>query len=342
MKRLLVIRFSALGDVAILVPVLRLVAEQYPDWEITMVSRCQCEPLFRDMPGNVRFVGADLKGKHHGRRGLDRLLSEIDYRHFDAVADMHKVLRSAYLALRVMLCGARLTWIHKAHLSKWLMVHKLMPTRHSLVTTTKRYQHAFNRLGFDVHIPPTFLITSAQGQGKLKEQDTRQGIGIAPFAAHKGKIYPTEQMEEVVRMLSNRASMHDMKIYLFGAGKQEEQVLDQWAARYEHVVSLAGKQDMAADIETMSRLKLMVTMDSANMHLASLAGTRVVSIWGATHPSLGFLGYGQRSRDCIQRQDLDCRPCSVFGKQPCRYGDYRCFDIAPKDIVERIMGAYTE
>ena len=328
MKRLLVIRFSALGDVAIMVPVLRRVAEQYSDWDITMLSRSMCEPLFRDMPSNVHFVGADLKGRHHGRKGLELLLKELDYKSFDAVADMHLVLRSFYLSMRMLLLGKRVAWIHKAYLSKWLIVHGLMSKSNPLVPTYKRYQHAFNRLGFDVHISSKDI--------KKKVLRRKECTGIAPFAAHKGKIYPIDKMEEVVKLLSERLNGKET-IYLFGAGDKEKAILEDWEKKYKGVVSLAGKYDMAEEIELMRSLRVMLTMDSANMHLASLAGTRVISIWGATHTALGFLGYGQSENDCIQR-DLKCRPCSVFGKKPCKYGDYRCLDIKPEEIVDRLIG----
>ncbi len=86
----------------------------------------------------------------------------------------------------------------------------------------------------------------------------------------------------------------------------------------------------------MRGLRVMLTMDSGNMHLASLVGTRVVSIWGATHPFAGFLGFGQSEDDCIQR-DLPCRPCSIYGNKACKFGDYRCMDIAPEEIVGKLM-----
>lgn len=77
-------------------------------------------------------------------------------------------------------------------------------------------------------------------------------------------------------------------------------------------------------------------MDSANMHLASLVGLRTVSVWGATHPYTGFLGWRQRTRDVVQL-DMTCRPCSVFGDRPCFRGDYHCLaGITPKMIIEKL------
>ena len=93
---------------------------------------------------------------------------------------------------------------------------------------------------------------------------------------------------------------------------------------------------LAAELELMRGLDVMLSMDSANMHLASLVGTRVVSVWGATHPYAGFLGWGQRAEDCVQK-DLPCRPCSIYGSKPCRYGDYRCLNsITPEEIVKAV------
>ena len=253
---------------------------------------------------------------------MNRLLRDIDYQQFDAVADMHDVLRSKYLRMRFRLIGKRISVIQKGRLDKYLLTkrhHISLP----LPTTIERYQDVLQRLGLSVQLHP-----------QRTNGGERVGIGIAPFAAHKGKIYPLKKMEEVVRLLANVGE----PIYLFGAGKKEQTILEQWAETYPNVTSLAGKQDMAKEIAIMRGLRLMVTMDSANMHLASIAGTRVLSIWGATHPAAGFLGYGQSESDFIQR-NLPCRPCSVYGNKPCSYGDYHCLDIAPEEVANRIQQA---
>ena len=86
----------------------------------------------------------------------------------------------------------------------------------------------------------------------------------------------------------------------------------------------------------MSHLDVMVSMDSANMHMASLVNIPVVSIWGATHPLAGFMGYHQSLDNAVQT-DMDCRPCSIYGQKPCQFGDYRCMmAITPQMIVEKI------
>ena len=94
MARILIIRFSALGDVAMTVPVIHSLAVQYPQHEITVLSRSVWQPLFQELPENVSFVGADLTGKHKGFWGLNSLYSELKAMQFDYVADFHHVLRS--------------------------------------------------------------------------------------------------------------------------------------------------------------------------------------------------------------------------------------------------------
>lgn len=101
---------------------------------------------------------------------------------------------------------------------------------------------------------------------------------------------------------------------------------------------MVGKlKDMASEADFMAGLKVMVTMDSGNMHLASLTDTPVVSIWGATHPLGGFLGWGQKMENTVQA-DLPCRPCSTFGNKPCRLGGYPClYSIEPETIADKVL-----
>ncbi len=327
MKRLLIIRFSALGDVAMLVPLVKQAACLYPDWDFTMLSRQQSEPLFRDMPANVHFHGVDFKKDPRKWFQVSRLLNEINYHDFDAVADMHDVLRSQYMRTRMFLAGKRVASINKGRIQKWLLVRHSYVYKQPLTPMIERYRAVFTELGF--YLPRTVTHTAP-------DEVIRHNIGVAPFAAHTGKIYPLERMEHVVAALGKVMHAHGEQVFLFGAGHKEKALLDSWATRYEGVVSLVGQLSMDKEIDIMHDLRLMLTMDSSNMHLASLVGTRVLSIWGATHPWTGFLGYGQQESDCIQRP-LPCRPCSVYGNRRCQFGDHRCLDIKEDEIIHRVL-----
>jgi len=334
MKKLLVIRFSALGDVAMVVPVLRALAAEYPDWDITMLSKKNNASLFVNMPKNVHFYGADLRGKHSGLAGLNRLLHDLHYREFDAVADMHNVLRSLYLRWRCLWRGKRVAHIHKDHFQKWLLIRHFYQNKHPLQSTVSRYRTVLEELGFDFHM-------KTKSRAPHPSLFPKHNIGIAPFAAHRGKIYPLERMEQVVEILGEKMAERGEKVYLFGAGDKEKAILNKWQKKHKGVESLAGKYSMDEEMQVMADLRLMITMDSANMHLASLVNTRVLSIWGATHPWAGFLGYGQSENDCIQ-QSIPCRPCSIYGNRRCKFGNYMCMDIPVKTIVNAAINAYNE
>ena len=342
-EHILVIRFSAMGDVAMTVPVVYSLAQQYPQLRITVLSRPFARPFFEDLAPNVNFMEADVKTEYHGVKGLNRLYRRLVAKQFTAVADLHSVLRSNYLRLRFNLGHFRVAHINKHRRDRRKLVAPGKDKeRRPLSSPFENYREVFARLGYPIeHINFTSLFGSDKGNLSLlpttlePKAEGEQWIGIAPTAAHTGKVYPTEKMEQVVRMLTER--YQQARIFLFGRGRQEDQLFEQWTQQMPQCTFVARHlETMRQELILMSHLDVMVSMDSANMHLASLAGTPVVSVWGATHPIAGFLGWGQREDLCVQ-VDLPCRPCSIYGQKPCRFGDYRCLSsIAPEEIVKKV------
>ena len=346
---MLIIRFSALGDILMSVPVIDALARQYPEINITVVSRPYVGPVMRMLPQNVSFVGVNPRN-YKGLGGLHRLYKELKALHPTVVADFHNVLRTSCLRFFFKLGGIKTAYLNKDRLPRKKFIKSVVKTQQR--TAFERYQQVLAELGFPVRIDwyQPFSLFGCKSQlvmGEQQELDThfsvhsQQGeelfvkenaIGVAPFAAHKGKIYPLDKMEQVVAELSQQ-----MHVYLFGAGSEEKSLMEQWEQKYPNVESVVGRlADMGEELRLMSRLRLMLAMDSGNMHLASLAGVPVVSIWGATHPLGGFLAWGQ-SMDNVIQQDMPCRPCSVYGSKPCRCGDYRCLTrISPERIVTAI------
>lgn len=338
MAKILVIRFSAIGDVAMTVPVIHSLATQYPQHQITVLSRPNMAPLFAHLPSNVSFIGADLKNTYRGFTGLNRLFDELKAGKFDYIADFHDVLRTKYLRFRFWLQRKKVAHIDKGRKGKKALTRTKNKIKVQQDTSFQRYANVLNRIG----LPTKIGFQSIYPQGKadtssfLSVTGTKgsdKWIGIAPFATHSGKIYPTEQMEEVIRQLD---AMSGVRLFLFGGGKKEIEILSAWANRYPSATCIAGKLKMNAELALMSHLEVMVSMDSGNMHLASLVNTPVVSIWGATHPLAGFMGWSQSEENAVQA-DLPCRPCSVYGNKPCMRGDYACLHgIAPDEVVRRI------
>lgn len=339
-EHILVIRFSALGDVAMMVPVVWSLAQQYPDVRITVLSRKFARPLFDDLAPNVNFMEADVSKEYHGVRGLNALYRRLVAKQFTKVADLHSVIRSDYLRLRFNLGRYRVEHLIKNRsLRRKLISGK---SRTQLPTSFENYAAVFERLGYPVDLRQFRSIFPAEG-GNLNllpaeigpRKSFEQWIGIAPFAAHEGKIYPPRLMEQVINQLIQQYPK--ARIFLFGRGEQEDKYFQLWCAQYR-LCTWVGKhcEGMYQELILMSHLNVMVSMDSANMHMASLTGIPVVSVWGATHPMAGFLGYNQNPDNVIQI-DLECRPCSIFGNKPCHRGDYACLqNIPPERIVERI------
>lgn len=332
MKKLLVIRFSALGDIAMTVPVIHDLAMQYPDLDITMLSREMARPLFERLPKNVHFIAADLNGRHKGLLGLCRLWRDAHLNDFDYIADFHDVLRTQWLRAEGCLHCKKIAKIDKGRKGKKALTQKENKVFVQQATSFERYAKVLEQLGFP--IKPQFVKLDHSAFCETQKETNEIWIGIAPFAKHPAKIYPMKKMEEVIKGLSKR---ENTTLFLFGGGEEEKRQIAELCNKYPHVKAAQSQHGLAGELALMGQLDVMLSMDSANMHLASLVGTRVVSIWGGTHPYAGFLGWNQQPSDCIQL-DLPCRPCSVYGNKPCYRGDYACLNsIAPSQILEKLV-----
>ena len=349
-EHILVIRFSALGDVAMTVPVIWSLAHQYPDVRITVLSRNSSRPLFEDLAPNVGFMGADLKREYRGIKGLNALYRRLTAKQFTHVADLHNVLRSEFLRMRFNLGSFRVEHIDKHRKGRRRLISGNSRLLEQQPTSFDNYTDVLEKLGFPIKID--FRSIFGEGKGDLSQLPTlnaqrlRVGeqssgmlstlnIGIAPFAAHQGKVYPPHLMQQVIELLTQQYP--EARIFLFGRGQQEEEWFSKWCQQYQQCTYVGHiVENMRQELILMSHLDIMLSMDSANMHLASLVATPVVSVWGATHPYAGFMGWNQKVENAIQL-DLDCRPCSIFGQKPCRRGDYACLNnIKPTTIVEKI------
>ncbi|MBR2772356.1 MAG: glycosyltransferase family 9 protein [Bacteroidales bacterium] len=333
MKKLLIIRFSALGDIAMTVPVVHDLAVQYPDLEITMLSRPMAEPLFEQLPKNVHFLAADLKGRHKGMLGLERLRKDYHLEDFYYIADFHNVIRTICLRLDNQLRGQHVAVIDKGRKGKRALTRQKNKVFVQQANSFERYAKVLEQLGFP--IKPQFVKLDYSSFCETQKATNETWIGIAPFAKHPAKVYPFEKMEEVIKALSER---ENTTVFLFGGGNEEKRQIAELCGKYPNVKTAQSQQGLKGELALMGQLDVMLSMDSANMHLASLVGTRVVSIWGGTHPYAGFLGWNQKAEDCIQ-SDLPCRPCSVYGNKPCFRGDYACLNgITPSQIIEKLVG----
>lgn len=302
-------------------PVFREFLEQNPDVEIIMVSRQNFQDLFAGIP-NVIFKGINLDD-YKGFFGLNRLANEL-IKEFkpDLIANLHDVIRTKVLDKIYIRKGLKVFKINKGKEEKERLTDVWNLNKVQLRKTVERYADVFREMGFKVELSHQLRPAPIN----------KSGIGFAPFAQHQGKMLPLEKSYELARILAQKH-----KVYFFGGGKKETETLEKWEREIPNTYSLSGKLSLAEELNKISELELMISMDSANMHLASLMGTRCISVWGSTHPYAGFLGFGQSEDDVVQIEDLTCRPCSVFGDKECFRGDWACLEeLDVQKIVKKI------
>lgn len=326
-RRLLVLRTSAMGDVAMLPHALRALLAAYPGLRVTVATRPLFRPFFAGL--DVDFLDVDTRGEHRTLQGMWHLAAEARRLGVDAVADVHDVLRSQAFRLSMRLHGVPTARIDKGRAEKRRFIRcggrGMEPLRHTVL----RYCDTFRRLGFVFDDPQP---VARQPRPNPFGEKRGLWVGFAPFSAHRGKTCPEPAAGETVRLLAERYE----RVFVHGGGGEERAFAERMERAYPNVTAVGGKVRLDGELDLIANLDCMVSMDSLAMHMAALVGTPVVSLWGATHPGLGFLGYGCDPAGIVQA-DLPCRPCSVFGNKPCRFGDYRCLTaLTPEAIVARV------
>jgi ADP-heptose:LPS heptosyltransferase len=345
LKKILVIRFSAMGDVALLVPVVKSFVEAYSDVEVTVVTRPKFAPMFYDMERVIVFP-ADVDYTYTGFFGIRDLFRKLMRKGpYDVVIDAHDHMRTVILRSFFKLFGNDVIVFDKGRPEKKEFTRKQNKVTTPLIHTVERYRLAFEKAGYPFAISePPYLalsdaIQSASGWfGYKKSIENRKWIGIAPFAAHKSKIWPLENypalMEEILKK-------QNVNFFLFGGGEKEIAHFEMLRKQFpKNCEVIAGQLKLRQEVSLMKHLDLMLCVDSSNMHLAALAGVPLLSIWGGTDPDVGFGPYRGDKSSIIQidRKDLSCKPCSVYGKETCLRGDFVCLTgIQVGSVAETIL-----
>lgn len=336
-KHLLVIRMSALGDVAMTVPVLLALQQQHPQLKITVLTRAFFKPLFSQLK-NVHIYEADVKGKHKGVLGLYQLYKELKSLKIDAVADLHNVLRSKILKFYFSSGGIPVVQIDKGRGEKKDLTAAKNKKFIPLKTTHQRYADVFNVIGFPVVLKKTPLLAKeplSKNTQEILGTVTKKRIGIAPFAAFSGKMYPLLLMEQVVE---NLAASGKYTIILFGGGQKEKETLALWQNKFKNTLNVSGKFSFQEELSLISQLDVMLAMDSGNAHLAANYNIPVVTLWGVTHPYAGFYPFGQPSENALlsDRHKYPLIPTSIYGNKFPEGYENVMETISPASIIAKI------
>jgi ADP-heptose:LPS heptosyltransferase len=346
LKKILVLRFSAMGDVVLLIPVIRSFVAVYPDVEVTVVTRPKFASLFTDIERVIPFP-ADVDNTYNGIFGMRELFKKLLLKgSYDVVVDLHDHIRTIMLRSLFKIFFTRIVIFEKGRGDKRAITQKDNKSVTPLIHTVERYRLAFEKAGFPFSIiPPPYFNLKETIKKEIDEwlqknniQKNEKWIGIAPFAKHISKIWPLDNYNQVIEKLIKESPV---KFFLFGAGEKEVKYFEMIKEKFpDHCIIVAGQLKLKQELVLMKKLDLMLCVDSSNMHLASLMGIPVISIWGGTHTDVGFGPYGKGEESIIQisREELPCRPCSVFGREKCYRGDFACLTwIAPERVVDQIQ-----
>lgn len=336
-KHILVIRLSAMGDVAMAVPVLRALTSQHKKIKVTIVSRALFKPFFSDIP-RVKFFTAEPDSKHKGFRGLLKLYNELKALRFFAVADLHNVLRSKIITTLFRLKGLKTATVDKARKQRAALVRPENKVFEPLLPVTLRYAEVFAKLGYPVdlsNVPMPEKHEVAMDMLAVTGPRKKNWIGIAPFAKHRAKVYPKDLMQNVINQL---AALPDTKVFLFGAGRREVNKLEKFAGNKENIIVVAGKMSFKNELELISNLDVMLSMDSGNAHIAAMYGVNVITLWGATHPYAGFAPFNQPEKNMLlaDREQYPKLPTSVYGNKKVEGYENAMRTIEPDAVVKAI------
>ena len=338
MKHILVIRLSAMGDVAMTVPVISALIQQDKNVKVTVVSRPFFKPFFDGME-RVDFFGVDLKDRHKGFVGIYRLFQELKKLKIDGVADLHNVLRSKVLRTFFKILGTKVAFTDKGRADKKALTRVENKVFQPVKSMVDRHVDTFQQLGFSIdlsqsHFPEKTLI-SQDISDVVGEKQNYKWIGIAPFAQYETKVYPQDLMTETIALLAQNKSN---KILLFGGGDTEIQKLNQLQQGFDNVIVVAGKIKFDQELHLIQNLDLMLSMDSGNAHIAAMYGIKVVTLWGHTHPYAGFMPFGQPLAHCItaDRTQYPKLPTSVYGNKITEGYEDVMRTIKPQTVVNKI------
>ncbi len=331
--KILVLRYSSLGDVALTNPVLDGLGAQWPNAKIYYATKKQFAPVVENHPAVTQVI--PLQGT--GFLNFWRHLSEIKRLKPTLVLDLHDSLRTHLIGLFVK--NARILVYDKDAIRRRLLVKKLHhePSLH----TIQKYLKVLEPLGIKPHLKINFDIPiSKKNREFFREFLERRRIspsqlviGLGPGARWNTKRWMPERYAELASRL-----VEDYRCLLFWFGSPEEvPLIKSIQARMrgtplERGLCLAGDFSLEQSIALMGRCDLFVGNDSGLTHLASGRGCRVVVIYGSTTPSLGFEPWGPHST--VEVSNLSCRPCDVHGLNACPLGHFKCMKELTVDLAE--------
>jgi ADP-heptose:LPS heptosyltransferase len=325
-----------MGDVAMIVPTVRALSQQHPNIKITVVSIPFFEPFFQNIP-NVRFFA--FQNKEKGTLQVLKLFWELKSLKPTCFIDFHNVLRTKILIKLFNLFLIKTAIISKDRKAKKELIREENKIFRPIKTIFEKQLKLLDSIGFPIDLSkiifPEKQILLPNIIETLNIDTKKELIGIAPFAQHLSKVYPLDLMQKVINELSKN---QNYQIILFGGGTLEIEQLNKLSETKANVIVAAGKINFKQEIDLISNLKLMLSMDSGNAHIAAMQGVNVLTLWGATHPYAGFSAFNQPKTNHItsNREIYPKIPTSIYGNKKVEGYEEVMRTIEPEIVVEKI------
>lgn len=327
MKKILVIRLGAIGDVILATPALLNLKLSFPKAEISLLTRADLSGLAEMFAGIDKVLPFPRRAS---AQDLFRMGEYLDNQNYDLIIDLHGNIRSFYL-MRHVTAGAKIRYD-----KRWwgrLKAIKFDKINHSPPHTIDLYNSAVEKAGGRVYARRPAINLAFNRPRQLLFDKSKKTIALAPGASYVTKQWPKKNFYDLAIELNRRV---DCNIVLVLTSKESELgiLADILGSNNIQVFRDAKLEKLAA---VFSESDLIISNDSAMAHLGSAVGTPVMAIFGPTHPTLGFAPRGLK--DIVIEVDEPCRPCSKHGKKRCFREEQFCFTrIGVESVFEKIHG----
>lgn len=320
MKKVLVIRFSSIGDIVLTTPVVRCLKKQHPDTEIHYLTKASFAGIMHHNPYVSKV--------HTLEDRLADTVRRLKLENFDFIIDLHHNIRSA--RVKSML-GVKSASFNKLNIEKWLLVNfkmNYLPSAHIV----DRYMQAAKALGvmYDGEGLDYFIPEKDKVDVSVLPPEFRNGfVALVIGARHATKKMPEHKISALLSALQ-------LPVVLLG-GKEDEAAGETiMKSAVTHVYNACGKFNLNGSASLISHSRLVITHDTGLMHIAAALRKRIISLWGNTVPEFGmypFLPSGKGDSVIIENKDLTCRPCSKIGFDRCPKGHFKCMNDLSNDRI---------
>jgi lipopolysaccharide heptosyltransferase II len=344
-EKILIIRFSSLGDILLASPLLRVLHRSFPRARVDFLLKAEYADLVRYHPA----VSSVLALPSAGSEDLSELRRQIRAERYDVILDLHNSLRSR--AVRFFSGARRVFSVNKRVIRRFMLVNLKRNFYREVVPVAERYLEtvaplglAKDNLGLELYVPDETISRVATMMSRYKLDRFDVVIGMAPSARHATKRWPPERFRELgVRLVKERRA----KLLLFGGPEETDYCGDiaqmiNAEAGSSSAESLAGKLSLLETAAALDHCTLMISNDSGLMHMAAARGRRVLAIFGSTVREFGFFPYGTPAA-ILEAGALPCRPCSHIGRESCPEGHFRCMkDISVEEAFSAVRSIAEE